>query len=155
MIALLALTLLALVAAALALVPSRLPRVRVVVVLALPLSIIFVWLAVRSYQGWPTSTRPPIGAVFVGASVREPDAIYLLLAPKGSDRPRLYKQPYSDELYRQVLLAQRAVRRGEATSIQRPARRAGQRRQGGGGNVPPFALRRYELPPARPPRKTG
>src|SRR5262249_21911469 len=91
-----------------ALVPDRLSRpLRLLIIVAAPLTAVAVWEAVHAFQGWPlATTAPPLGAAFVAADVHEPDWIYLWLEPRESSRPRAYRVRYSDHLYAQVLKAQ-------------------------------------------------
>ena len=141
-----------------ALVPDRLSRpVRLLVIVAAPVTAVAVWEAVHAFQGWPlATTAPPLDAAFVAADVHEPDWIYLWLEPRKSSRPRAYRIRDSDHLYAQVLNAQQELKRGRTIRTQRPAstprRRAGsaQRRT---STTPRFVLRVYREPPVRPPAK--
>lgn len=154
MTALLALTLLGILLAALALVPGRLPRLRLAAVLVAPVAILLVWQAVRAYEGWPVSVSlPPAGAVFVAADVDQGRAIYLWLASPASSRPRAYRIPYSDQAYAQVLRAQQAQKQGRQVRVEgHRGKRGG--RAGSGARIPRLDFRAYRLPAPRPPAKT-
>lgn len=152
---LLALTLLGILLAALALVPGRLPRLRLAAVLVAPVAILLVWQAVRAYEGWPVAVNlPPSGAVFVAADVDQGRAIYLWLASPENPRPRAYRIPYSDQAYAQVLRAQQAQKHGQQVRV--AGRHGGKHggRAGSGARIPRLDFRAYRLPEPSPPAKT-
>ena len=156
MIALAFIVAVVLFAGAAALVPDRLPRaVRLLVIVAAPVTAVAVWAAVRAYEGWPLATStPPVGAAFIAADVHEPDWIYLWLEPSRSSRPRAYRIRYSDHLYAQVLKAQQQLKRGETVRIaERRKSHEGHGKAVAGPKLPSFELRSYQEPPVRPPVK--
>lgn len=132
-----------------------------------------VWHALDSFKGWPTTDTPPARAQFIEAVVHEPDtqtgdpgAIYLWLVPltnpgtplgyqQSNGEPRAYRLPYSEQLYKQVIQAQAAKKRGHGQPV--IARRVTRRGHGHGSstnfNSPRFQMHSYVLPPPHPPRK--
>lgn len=133
-----------------------------------------VWNALSSFKGWPTTATPPARAQFIEGVVHEPDtqtgdpgAIYLWLVPltnpgsplayqQSNGEPRAYRLPYSEQLYKQVLAADAAKKRGHGQPV--IVQRAGARRGHGHGrptnlNTPRFQMHSYVLPPPHPPRK--
>lgn len=133
---------------------------------AVPFVAATVWLALPSYAGWPTTSRPPADAQLVYGAAVEPDprtgsrgAIFLWLIPlhqahgtlaytPAADEPRAYRLPYSRELHEQLEQAKAAARRGAPVGVRRVR---GTRREGGSRGR--YVI--YRLPPPQPPRKTG
>ena len=139
MVALVALTALLFLLAALAQVPNRLPRVvRATAIVVAPLAAFLILQAVQAYRGLPVDGRPPAGAIYMGADVREPDWIALLVEVNG--QPRLYRVPYSEQLHGQVLNADRGLRQGVRSVV---GHTRGRR----------TVVRRYVLPPSSLPPK--
>jgi hypothetical protein len=139
-----------------ALVPERLPRsARLTAIVAAPVTATGIWFAMHAFEGWPLAAKqPPVGSAFVAADVQQPNWIYLWLRPRASSRPRAYRLRYSDDLYTQVLRAQKLQKNGRLVEVQSPRRGrplpAGKRRR---TRLPPFELRAYHEPPIKLPRK--
>lgn len=141
MTALVTLTALLFLAAALAQVPNRLPRpVRATAIVVAPLAAFLILQAVQAYRGQPIDGRPPAGATYLGSDVREPDWIALLVEVNGE--PRLYRVPYTEQLHGGVVNADAGLRRGVRSVI---GRQHGRR----------TVVKRYVLPPGSLPPKNG
>lgn len=99
----------------------------------------FIWSAIVSYQGWPTTQQTPQKALLLQAIVREPEpdnpgAIYLWLLPLSDEvhdtesflqyagslgEPRAYRLPYTREMHQMVEKAQAKMREGKPVVLER------------------------------------
>lgn len=71
----------------------------------------FSWITFESLSGWPHKDYPPNEAAFLGASIQKP-SIFVMAQPSGSETPRLYVIPYTDENEKKVSNAEEKRKSG-------------------------------------------
>ena len=130
---------------------------RIPLLAATPLLAIAVWWQLSQRDGWPASSKPTNGSVFVAGVVESPTptgpgAIYLWMQPPGTNTPRAYRLPYDHGLEQRVTRAAHASRTGARVGI-RAIHTGHRHRTRSGEQAPGSPLRFYKLPPPRLPTK--
>jgi hypothetical protein len=119
-----------------------------------PLLAIAVWWQLTQRDGWPASSKPANGSVFVASVVQQPTptnagAIFIWTQPPGTNTPRAYRLPYDPALEQQVAQAAHVSRAGTPVAI-RSIRHKGQLvKRSSGQRTGGTQLRFYKLPPPR------
>lgn len=134
-------------------------RLRLVVIVTVPVLSFALWQAAQPPLGWPTSHKQPQQAGFLWGVIREPDPqtndpgrIFLWL-DVGTNQPRAFALPYTRQLHRQVQAAMDAVKHGTPVAVSVRPGRPGHRPKGQGQRG--AALRFYRHPPVVLPAKQG
>lgn len=146
-------------------------------ILIVPVFMIVVWFSLASFNGWPTTSKPPKTALFVYGYAIEPDAnvglkgaIYVWLIPAKAQNgaldyhskigePRAYVLRYSKQLESEVHAANKAVASGKRVGFEMTkksgAGKAGRNKpsSGSGGRRSGGTYHLYNLrPPVLPPK---
>jgi hypothetical protein len=132
---------------------------RIPLLAATPVLAIAVWWQLTQRDGWPMSSKPANGSVFVAGVVESPTptsagAIYIWTQPPGTNTPRAYRLPYDPALEQQVASAAHASRSGVRVAI-RTNRTSHKARATLGQQAGGTRLRFYRLPRSGVPAKSG
>jgi hypothetical protein len=146
-------------------------KLKLPLIVFVPLFMFFVGQGVKSYEGWPTSDSPPKQAYYVYGYAIEPDApnhikgaIYVWLVPphKGTSvlkynphpgEARAYVLPYSQQLEATINAANKAAGAGQSVVLKKGKSSNASGRAGGAND--PGTYKAYELPPVTLPPKTA
>lgn len=145
-------------------------KIKLPLIVLVPIFMFFVWQGVKSYEGWPTSDTPPKASYFVYGYAIEPDpinhvkgAIYLWLVPptKGHSvlkynahpgEARAYVLPYSEQMEGTLNTANKEAGAGQSVELKKTTgKKASHGRAGSHNSLGQYKA--YVLPPVGPGQK--
>lgn len=145
---------------------------KLVLIVAVIAYMFTIWHGIKSYEGWPTSIKPPTEAYYIRGYAVEPDpenhikgAIYVWLIPfkpSGSridyksapGEPRAYKLPYSEQLEGTINTANKEAGSGKAVVLKKGKSKTNKHGLGG-ATTSHGQYKAYVLPPPSPPTKSS